>query len=119
MLKLLAGLLLSLGMVFAGANAAEQKTDCCTKKLACCAKDKACCEAMTKRACCVKAMTCCDKDRGCCASVQECCKEAGKCCNQAKASAARPPRRRLPSRGRAAAAKGSPAAGASRSADHW
>src|SRR5262249_19036124 len=85
MLKLFAGLFLSLGLVFAGANAAEPKSDCCTKKLACCAKDKACCEATTKLACCAKAMACCAKDKGCCASVQECCDGAAKCCGEAKA----------------------------------
>jgi hypothetical protein len=85
--KLFPGLFLSLGLVFAGAPAADKAApqDCCQQKLACCAKDKACCVATTRLGCCAKGMDCCAKNKACCAAVQKCCQEGAKCCDAAKA----------------------------------
>src|SRR5262249_19591870 len=94
--KLLAGLVLSLGLMFAtDSGVADQAAppDCCKAKMACCAKDKACCTASAKTGCCAKGMNCCGKDAGCCAAVQECCKAAAPCCDEAKACCGTTPKK--------------------------
>src|SRR5712692_739801 len=86
--SLFSGFVLSLGLLFTGADAPKDKPvaqDCCAQKLACCTKDGACCAAATKLGCCTKAMSCCGKDQACCAAVQTCCQEGDKCCAEAKA----------------------------------
>ena len=61
-----AWLFLSFGLLFAGANAAEQKPDCCATKLACCAKDKACCGPTAKKVAPKEGKGCCGQGKCCC-----------------------------------------------------
>jgi hypothetical protein len=83
MLKLFAGLVLSLGLTFSGSGEVTVKSDCCAQKLACCAQGKGCCDG-AKLGCCAKGMACCAKDLGCCA-VEACCQKGAACCDEAKA----------------------------------
>lgn len=89
LLKVLGGLVVSLGLLFAAPTEAPKEKaadakDCCSAKMACCKAGTACCAAPEKLGCCASGKKCCDKDAGCCHAVQECCKKGDKCCDEVK-----------------------------------
>ena len=86
--KLVAGVVLTVGAVFAGFGlsdgtgaVAEAVPDCCAAKLACCDPPSACCEATAKLGCCAEGQQCCAEARACC-DVQECCVTGEACCDE-------------------------------------
>jgi hypothetical protein len=96
LLKLMAGVLFTVGFLTARAPADEKAGDCCKAKMTCCTKEKACCAAMTKSGCCTKGKECCGKDKTCCAAPQECCRAGAKCCDEAKACCGAPINKEAP-----------------------
>jgi hypothetical protein len=96
LLKMIAGVLFTVGLLATAAPADEKAGDCCKAKMACCAKEKACCAATAKAGCCAKNKECCGKDKACCSAPQECCREAAKCCDEAKACCGAAPAKDAP-----------------------
>jgi hypothetical protein len=70
--NLFAGSFLALGLLFAGASAAEKPRDCCAARLACCTPKGACCAADARLGCCARGVKCCDNAAGCC-GAKACC----------------------------------------------
>jgi hypothetical protein len=112
LMKMLAGLTVSVGLLLAVSSAYEANPSLQsqgTKERGCCeGKGMNCCEAGKKSACCEaegqaprsgklgsceKGQKCCAENRECCRAVQTCCEAGEACCDRSKACCGQLPKR--------------------------
>src|SRR5579862_4518837 len=70
LIKLLAGSILGLGLLFTGSAPKEKAVDCCAANLACCQANLPCCQG-AKAACCQTGQKCCSEGKACCSAAQK------------------------------------------------
>jgi len=71
LIRLLAGSILGLGLLFPGAPAQQKPVDCCAAGLACCQANLPCCQGAAKAACCLKGQKCCSEGKACCTAAHK------------------------------------------------